>query len=367
MGLASQSARSGSRRAYMSSRRRRRRPIWLLTLGVLGVLLVGWWWFGGDEETPAPETVVTRETPESRGPEIRLDRAQPRETTTVASTPVDSAPVRSRPIGNATPAADLGDPAVDPSPVPGDASTDTPAPPRGIAGGTATESLQNAARMLTTDPEAARRQLTRAWLAGLDGGSRATATAHARRLAELTVLDSPDPASSPYLRPRRVAPNESMSLIIQRDDIPYGVSFLATINGLSNPDRIRAGDDLHIPVGSFEAVVDLSSRDLAMFQKIDGRTELLVVVPIEIGRVDDTPTGLFRVDPDARQRRHHRIGLEPRRQEDRDGPSWRGLELVARTGAGPGDGRSIRLDPEDARLVYELLGASGASNVEIRR
>ena len=70
---------------------------------------------------------------------------------------------------------------------------------------------------------------------------------------------------------------------------------------------------------------------------------------------------------DARQRRHHRIGLEPRRQEDRDGPSWRGLELVARTGAGPGDGRSIRLDPEDARLVYELLGASEASNVEIRR
>lgn len=352
----------------MSSRRRRRRPIWFLTVGVLGVLLIGWWWFGGDdEETPAPETVVTRETPESSGPEIRLDRAQPRETTTVGSTPVDSAPVPSRPIDIANPVADLGDPAVDPSPVPGDASTDTPAPPRGIVGSTATESLQNAARMLTTDPEAARRQLTRAWLAGLDGGSRATATAHARRLAELTVLDNPDPASSPYLRARRVAPNESMSLIIQRDDIPYGVSFLATINGLSNPDRIRAGDDLHIPVGSFEAVVDLSSRDLAVFQKIDGRTELLVVVPIEIGRVDDTPTGLFRVDADARQRRHHRIGLEPRRPEDRGGPSWRGLELVARTGAGPGDGRSIRLDPEDAGLVYELLGATEAAAVEIRR
>lgn len=363
MGLASQSARSGSRRAYMSSGRRRRRPVWRWAFVLLAITLLAWWWLGGDED-PSPVdgggSTTTREpvgpggvrevTPPStgdRGPTSADDEGP---VVTIDSTPPPRGPgavQTSPPNAPSTP--------VQPAP------STTP-----LSRTTATVALQEAARLLGTDPIRARRQLTQAWLAGLDDVSRATATTHARRLADVTLLDCRDADGSPFLIARTVAPDESLGLIRQRDSIRFGIDFLATVNGLDDPNRIKAGQVLRIPRGDFDAVVDLSSRDLAIFQNTGDRRDLLLVVPIEIGRAGDTPTGDFRVRTASMRRRHHRIGLEPRRPEDRDAPAVQGLELVATSEGGTSDGRSIRLKPEDAALVYELLGARDAATVEIR-
>ena len=62
MALASQSSRSGSRRAYMTSRRRPRRGRRLFVVILLLALCGGgWWWLRSDDDGGSAEPPVTRE------------------------------------------------------------------------------------------------------------------------------------------------------------------------------------------------------------------------------------------------------------------------------------------------------------------
>lgn len=366
MGLASQSARSGSRRAYMSSGRRRRRPVWRWVFALLAVVLLGWWWLSGDDDSVVPEdggpTITSSPNDTLQNPEVPIASRRGRAGITATADDETGAFVTFEPTPSSE-SVEISD--VIPETTSSTGTTSTPAGSARPAS-TATKALQQAVRLMGSEPVRARYQLTQAWLAGLDEISRATAIAHARRLATVTLLDCREPAGSPFLVARKVAPGESLGLIRQRDSIGFSTEFLARMNGMTDPNRIKAGQVLHLPRGDFDAVIDLSSRDLAIFQNTGDRRDLLLVVPIEIGRAGETPTGLLRVRTDTMRRRHHRIPLEARQAENRDDPAFAGLELIAATGGGAGDGRSIRLRPEDANLVFELLGAADDAAVEIR-
>lgn len=381
MALASQSSRSGSRRAYMSSRRKRRRRWWPFVLLLLAALACWWFWPRSTDETPVEVPTETRtETPIA--PEIVLEPIEDDSPETTPENTQAPSPARSessrRERNVSTNAGGPSKPA-DPEPRPGYVSP------------SAVQALTEAARRsMDDDPVAARRSLSQAWIAGLDGEHREVAGPLSRRLARRTLLEEPGLPGSPWVRARRVAPGESMSGIRQKEGVRVSSGFLARINGLESPDRIDAGQVLWIPEGTFHAQVDLSSRDLAIFQEIAGSRDLLMVVPVGIGRDGRTPVGLFRIKPGSRSRNPSWIspdgrryagedpdnplggwwlGLESLEESERDDPGFRGLGLQGTVdpdsvGTACTNG-SIRLLSDDAALLYELLDAG--STIDIRR
>jgi len=188
-----------------------------------------------------------------------------------------------------------------------------------------------------------------------------------------------------------VMPNEVLGRIIRNEDVEVNADFLARINGLRNPNAVRAGRDLWLPNGRFHAVVDLSERDLAVFQEMDGRRDLLIVVPVGIGVDGLTPVGLFRVAPNSKSSNptwfdpvtgrqwkandpgnpigEHWIGLQALDEQDRNNPAYEGLGLHGTTQpetvGTPCTNGSLRLLGDDVELLFQIL-ASGTSTVEIR-
>ncbi len=415
MGLASQSARSGSRRAYMSSRRKRRRPIWPWLIVIVALAAVGWWWLRGDDTDP-PRTTVTEPGPATTATTASTPTATPPATPPAEITfdlqvegdlrdgarnpeaptpvrrrpPVTSRPAESTPATRATPTPTIATPTIaTPAPsTPAPSAIDRPTSGRTTSAVTA---LQDAVNLVESDPVAARTALSLAWLAGLDDPHRSDARRLSRRLADSTLLESPGRPSTPYARPHRVLPNEVLGRIIRNESVEVNADFLARINGLRSANSVRAGRDLWLPNGRFHAVVDLSARDLAVFQEMDGRRDLLVVMPVGIGTDGLTPTGIFRVKPgskssnpswtDPASGRHwdandvgnpigeHWIGLEAIDEDDRSNPAYRSLGLHGttepQTVGTPCTNGSLRLLGDDVELLFQILG-SGTSTVEIR-
>ncbi len=391
MGLASQSARSGSRRAYMSSRRRSRRPLWVWLVAIAAVAAAAWWWLGRGDDAPSPTVVTepgdrTAEVEPARDTEITF--APPSTSTPEATRPSSPAARPTPPTTSATTSS-----TTTPTPIPPKSIAETPTPsrPQPVRNTTAVAALEQAAASAANDPVTARASLTRAWLAGLDGVQRDNASRLSRRLAESTLLTTPGRAETPYARPHRVMPNEVLGKIIRNENVEVNAAFLARINGLRSPDNVRQGRDLWLPNGRFHAVVDLSERDLAVFQETEGRRDLLVVMPVGIGVDGLTPQGLFRVKPGSKSSnpswtdpatgRHwksddtgnpigeHWIGLEALDETDRENPAYRSLGLHGTTqpetvGTACTNG-SLRLLGDDVELLFQILG-SGTSTVEIR-
>ena len=206
MALASQSGRSSSRRSYMSSRRRpQRRRLFLLVFLVACVVAAGWWWLRDDGVEEGPDQVVdaTRDTAVDET-NSSSSRAGVRSEITLDPGP-DRAPVRSdagrstqviepstRGDGVSTSPTTTRTAAEQPA-----ASRPTPAPattrPDAASSKTASTSLADAQRLAKTDPVAARKALTTAWVSdGLSDADRRSATALARALAALTLLDRPN-------------------------------------------------------------------------------------------------------------------------------------------------------------------------------
>jgi hypothetical protein len=397
MGLASQSARSGGRRAYMSSRRRRRRGMWMWLILILAAVMIGWWWMSGSDAPDEPTLTVVSEPP-TVAPEIGFetsaDRTPPTASSRSRDTPRQARPPAAKPRNEGDATTSQDDPGTtNPSPAAADparpsapSSTTRPAPTRSPAAVTA---LEKAASLASTSPIQARETLSQAWLAGLTDIHRANAIQLSRRLADSTLLESPGRGETPYARPHRVLSGEVLSKIIRQEKVEVNAEFLARINGLRNPDSVRQGKDLWLPNGRFHAVVDLSSRDLAVFQEMDDRRDLLIVMSVGIGVDGLTPTGLFRVDSKSSNPQwtdpgtgrfwkaddpqnpigEHWIGLKALDEADRGNPAYRSLGLHGTTqpetvGTACTNG-SLRLSAEDVRLLYEILG-SGTSTVEIR-
>ena len=421
MALASQSARSGSRRAYMTSRRRRRRGRWLVILFLIAAVVTAWWWFRHRPNESAVETDVASSAQVEEPSNIKSPRPTPTTERAANDRPRSLDPVtrdRGRRDSSitSTPTIDMAPP-VDPSkasvpavkpPVkPNNVATPTPEPTesrpataptienttREIKRQTiANRRLREAGDLAVTDPVNARKVLTEAWVAGLLDRDRERARSLSIRLADATMLVNPGVPGSPWTRSYTIRPGDSMSRIMSREKVPTSQTFIARVNGLKNPNAIRAGRPLQLPTGRFHAVVDLSSRDVAVFQEIGGSWDLLIALPIATGprlRNDtDGMEGVYTVAPRGKQRNPswtNPVTGDRWKANDPENPvgeHWIELEglgeVAAVRGVGihgtndPGGiagGRlpgSISLADDDIELLFQILD-TGDSTVEIRR
>ena len=452
MALASQSSRSGSRRAYMTSRRRRSRGRWLLMLLMLAAIAVGgWWWFGEDHDATNVEPPMTREPapavidmasepapprksldPVSGDPDVALGNRGGRignssrttdsssSITTRPTTPVTSPEPETisepvEPVSNPVPAT-----VVDSRPAVAVSSPEPAAPseagPKNKASKTETGStlsramkarnrattlLSEARDLADRDPIAARQALSEAWISGLSEDDRRHAAMLSRTLADRTILMGPDVPVSPWTRTYTIRPSDTLGGIIFGQKVATSQSFIALINGLDDPNAIKANKPLLLPNGRFHAVVDLGSRDVAVFQELDGgRRDLLMVMPIALGPnleagldpMRDKVTGLYRVRPQGMRRnpswKNPATGKMWQRGDVGNpvGEHWISLEALERLEPGTGSrppvvlhgtapdlsiesGRHpglVALEPGDIELLYLMLD-TGDSTIDIRR
>jgi lipoprotein-anchoring transpeptidase ErfK/SrfK len=166
--------------------------------------------------------------------------------------------------------------------------------------------------------------------------------------------------------------------------------FLARINNLSDPKKLRAGQTLKIIEGPFQAVVTKSTYTIDLYLGDPGKPSSLYVTtfPVGLGLDDSTPTGVWMVEPQHKLK--HPTYYSPRGEGIIDsgdprnplGPCWIGL-----TGTdghalgklsygihGTNDPTSIghqsslgciRMRNEDVAVVYDIL-VEGKSIVTVR-
>jgi len=94
--------------------------------------------------------------------------------------------------------------------------------------------------------------------------------------------------ASHYLPPHTVQPNQHLETIARQYDVSW--QYLASLNGIS-PEKLRAGQDIKIIQGPFDAVVELSQMRLT----IHAHGYVVASYPIGIGTNGSTPAGQFAV------------------------------------------------------------------------
>ena len=406
----------------MASRRRRGPGRFILLLLLVAAASTATWWFllrpveGTEAPTPTtrePEVEVIErvETAPARPASIDPVTGDPRRSlgdrgrdvppTAAPATPepVTPEPVASEPAAPEPEEIELAEAPLDAEPevVPG--VEPEPSEARSIADAIgaslrASNELSEAITLEEDDPLEARRLMSSAWAGGLSDEDRATAAAMSRRLAERTLLNARALRRSPWTSTYVIQANDTLGGIMNDRDTATSLRFVSLINGLSDPNAIRAGDTIVLPAGRFHVVVDVDARDLAVFQeREEGRRELLMVVPVALGpqfrRDVDDVAGLYRVRPRGMRRNpswtnpstgrrwsrgdagnpvgEHWISLVPWSDESGEDP------LLAIHGTDPsnpiaeGDHPgSIAVDPADAELLFLMLD-TGDSIVDIRR
>ena len=410
MALASQSGRSSSRRSYMSSRRRpQRRRLLLLLFLVACVVAAGWWWLrddeaaeGGDQVAATTSDVVVGDvdSSDSRAPvpsEITLDPGPGRAAVRPETRRPDDVTRSARATDTNVPS---GGTSTSPTPAPTRPATSrpttsrpTPASPATrtdpASSKTASGSLADARRLAETDPVAARKALTTAWVSGgLSAADRRSATVLARELAALTLLDRPNLPDNPFITTYKVRSGDSLERIVRRENVDADKMFLARINNISNPNAIRIGQELRLPTGTFDAVVDKSDYTITLFQRNEAGRTMLVSLPVGLGEFNATPTGLYRVRVNSKLVNPHWINPRTREEYKANDPAnpigehWIGLEGIEDANRDV-DGYGIHgtIEPEsigqqmsmgcvrmlgdDVELVYEVL-THPSSTIEIR-
>ncbi|MCG6156791.1 L,D-transpeptidase family protein [Rubinisphaera margarita] len=91
-----------------------------------------------------------------------------------------------------------------------------------------------------------------------------------------------------YLPPHTVQPNQHLETIAGQYDVSW--QYLSSLNGVS-PEKLRAGQEIKIIQGPFDAVVELSQMRLT----IHAHGYVVAHYPIGIGTNGSTPAGQFAV------------------------------------------------------------------------
>ena len=187
-----------------------------------------------------------------------------------------------------------------------------------------------------------------------------------------------DPNDS-FVMTYAIKPNDNLELITKRNSPSVDWRFIQRINGIRNPNHIRIGQKLKMPVGTFHAFVNKSGYTLDLVQtNPQGDSIVIGRMPVGLGEYNSTPTGRFKI------RRNSRL-LDPSWTNPRTGEHfasndpgnpigehWVGIEGVEESNKGMlgygihgtidhgsiGKDASmgcIRLLPDDVALVWELL------------
>lgn len=87
----------------------------------------------------------------------------------------------------------------------------------------------------------------------------------------------------------QVQPGETLNQIAQANNVPW--QLLAKINGVQDPQNLRAGEQLKVVRGPFAAVVELSRHRMSLW--VEGR--YAGRFPIGVGKTANIPEGEFTV------------------------------------------------------------------------
>jgi lipoprotein-anchoring transpeptidase ErfK/SrfK len=204
-----------------------------------------------------------------------------------------------------------------------------------------------------------------------------------------TLIFSPKLVNGdPLVTSHTVQPGERLSKIASDHNMTW--EFLAQLNGLSDPKKLRAGKRLKIIDGPFTAVVKKSEYTIDIYLGDAGKPGSMFVTsfPVGLGQDDSTPTGVWMVE--SQHKLKHPTYYSPRGEGIIDsgdpknplGPCWIGLtgtdgHAVGQMSYGihgTSDPASIghqsslgciRLHNEDALVVFDML-VEGKSIVVVR-
>ena len=155
------------------------------------------------------------------------------------------------------------------------------------------------------------------------------------------------------------------------------------INQITNPNSIRVGQSLKIPVGTFHARVSKQDYRLDLYLENEHGRILVASCPVGLGEFDATPTGRFVVREQSKlvnpQWRNPRTGEFFYSDDPKNpiGERWIGIKGIDQTNnellgygihgtideASIGQMQSmgcIRMNDADVKLVYDALTERGS-------
>jgi lipoprotein-anchoring transpeptidase ErfK/SrfK len=242
-----------------------------------------------------------------------------------------------------------------------------------------TVDLPTALGMVGTDPIAARLQLTRL----VDSG---TLSPEAKRQAieAITTVNATlffsstvNPADA-LMTTYTIKSGDALSKIARKAGMAADWRMIMRLNGIKDPNRIRAGQVLKIPTCTFHAVVNKSEYRLYLYAGEGADRVLVATYPVGLGEHNSTPTGAFMLKPGSKlvnpEWRNPRTGEFFKADDPKNpiGERWIGLQGVDAGNSkamsygihGTTDPASIgkqasmgcvRLKDADVEVIYEAL------------
>ncbi|MDY7109034.1 MAG: L,D-transpeptidase family protein [Planctomycetota bacterium] len=239
------------------------------------------------------------------------------------------------------------------------------------------------------EPVQARRLLTRALETGALGSADATTVRRAlTELNERLVFSPEIVKDDPFALAYTIQSGDALSMVPRKMGVQTDWRFIARVNRIPDPRRIRPGQRIKLITGPFHAVIDKSDYRLDLYLGEGSDRVYVRSFPVGLGEYNSTPEGRFRVRPDSRLKDPEWVN--PRtgrryRSGDPDNPigeHWIGLvgdepRLADVVGYGihgtiepDSIGRQssmgcVRLLPEDIEIIWEVL-LDPVSTVTIR-
>lgn len=410
MALASQTLRAADRNRNMTSSRRRRGPVSrLIAIVVLAAIAGLAWWLirggaisepsapdhsnvsarepgAGTQNAPRPGASSTLQTPPTSRdsiltPEPANDTPTPRATAPAGE--------QNPPIQDEASHASARGP--DDAPVPKTAQVTEPSgpddksAPTDTASSAATGELAKALALISSDPLAARRQLTRV----LDGSALTTAE-RLRAYEAINEVNQPLFFRSGVVQgdtvfvTHKVESGETPVSIVRAMSANCESDLLLRVNEIADARRVRVGQVLKVPKGVFHGEVRKGEFRINLFHGEGADRVMVVSFPVGLGEFNTTPTGIFKVRPRSKlkdpQWRNPRTGEFFNSDDPKNpiGERWIGLEGIEPhnqdfAGYGIhgtiepesiGQMRSmgcVRMRAPDVEVVYEMLTAPNST------
>ena len=189
--------------------------------------------------------------------------------------------------------------------------------------------------MVGTDSIAARLQLTRL----IDSG---TLSPEAKRQAidaittvnaSLFFSSTVNPADA-LMTTYTIKSGDALSKIARKAGMAADWRMIMRLNGIKDPNRIRAGQVLKVPTCTFHAVVSKSEYRLYLYAGEGSDRVLVATYPVGLGEHNSTPTGAFMLKPGSKlvnpEWRNPRTGEFFKSDDPKNpiGERWIGLQGV---------------------------------------
>jgi len=276
-----------------------------------------------DAPTPlfTPEPAPVTATP----PALIDDRA-----TSASSAPGDA--TADAPIDRGAALADAltGAPQATPQSAPQSAPPEAPSAPS-----TSGAALASAITLLTTDPVASRLELTRLLdSSALGPAERLRAYEAINEVNQPLFFRSGIVTGDTVFVQHRVAEGETPVAIVRTLSADCDGDLLLRVNNIADARRIRVGQVLKVPKGTFHGEVRKGEFRLNIFHGEGAERVMIASYPVGLGEFNTTPTGIFKIRPRSKlknpQWRNPRTGEFFAADDPKNpiGERWVGLEGI---------------------------------------